>query len=168
MSVYDSVAYDGQSGWWEVGGTSAGAPQWAALIAIADQGRGYAGLSALTSGGSLTEAQGGTQASIYNLSAADFHDITSGSNGGYSAGAGYDGVTGLGSPLAGLVIEDLATGINGTGSPVSTSFGLTGGGSTRGGSGGARGGGGGGRFGGHGSGRFVDVAGRAADFSAPR
>ena len=111
-------------------------PQWAALIAIADQGRSYAGLSTLTSGGSLTEAQGGTQASIYNLSAADFHDITSGSNGGYSAGAGYDGVTGLGSPLAGLVIEDLATGINGTGSPVSTSFGLTGGGSTRGGSGG--------------------------------
>ena len=39
FAIYDSVPDDGYSGWQEVGGTSAGSPQWAALIAIADQGR---------------------------------------------------------------------------------------------------------------------------------
>ncbi len=29
VSVYDSTAYDGQSGWWTIGGTSVGAPNWA-------------------------------------------------------------------------------------------------------------------------------------------
>ena len=39
VSVYDSVPYYGQSGgWFTVGGTSVGAPSWAGLIAIADQG----------------------------------------------------------------------------------------------------------------------------------
>ena len=42
--VYDS--FDGGGGWIDVGGTSAGAPQWAALVAIADQGR-RAGLGTL-------------------------------------------------------------------------------------------------------------------------
>ena len=35
VSVYDSTPYSGQSGWWQVGGTSAGAPQWAAIQSIA-------------------------------------------------------------------------------------------------------------------------------------
>src|SRR5262249_25533240 len=39
FSVYDTVPYDGRTGWFKVGGTSAGAPQWAALVALADQGR---------------------------------------------------------------------------------------------------------------------------------
>jgi subtilase family serine protease len=43
FSVYNT--YDG--GWEQVGGTSAGAPQWAALVAIADQGRALAGLGSL-------------------------------------------------------------------------------------------------------------------------
>ncbi len=39
-AVYDSDPYSGTSyGWLTVGGTSAGAPQWAAILAIADQGR---------------------------------------------------------------------------------------------------------------------------------
>ncbi|HVX14350.1 MAG TPA: fibronectin type III domain-containing protein [Pirellulales bacterium] len=91
-SVYDSYSGDD---WFTVGGTSAGAPQWSALIAIADQGRGSAG--------SLANAQ----ADIYNLPSTDFHDVTGGSN-GYQAGTGYDLVTGLGSPLANLVAEGLA------------------------------------------------------------
>ena len=45
--VYDSVPYDGSSGWWEVGGTSEGAPQWSALVAIADQVRSADSESAL-------------------------------------------------------------------------------------------------------------------------
>ncbi len=39
VAIYDSVSYAGQSGWFTVGGTSAGSPQWAALMAIANQGR---------------------------------------------------------------------------------------------------------------------------------
>ena len=39
--------------------------------------------------------------------ANDFHDITSGSN-GYSAGNGYDLVTGVGSPKANNLVPDLA------------------------------------------------------------
>ena len=82
FSVYDSTAYNGQSGWFEVGGTSV-APQWSALIAIADQGRTLAKLSDLN----------GVNNAIYALPSTDFHDITSGSN-GHAATPGYDMVTG--------------------------------------------------------------------------
>src|SRR5207237_8457959 len=40
VAGYDTVAYLGQTGWFEAGGTSLGAPAWAALVAIADQVRG--------------------------------------------------------------------------------------------------------------------------------
>jgi subtilase family serine protease len=92
FSVYDSYSGDD---WFTVGGTSAGAPQWSALIAIADQARGSAGTLA------------NAQSALYNLPSTDFHDITSGSN-GYQAGPGYDLVTGLGSPIANLIVDGLA------------------------------------------------------------
>src|SRR5271157_3127944 len=38
VAVYDSIPYSDQSGWFQIGGTSAAAPAWAALVAIADQG----------------------------------------------------------------------------------------------------------------------------------
>lgn len=95
--VYDSVPdSSGDTGWFAYGGTSAGAPQWAALIALADQGRAEAGRGALTNAGSI----------LYGLSANDFHDIAGGGN-GFRAAAGYDMVTGRGSPRADLVIGDL-------------------------------------------------------------
>lgn len=93
FAVYDSY---GSGGWAVYGGTSVGAPQWAALIAIVDQGR------ALSGKGSLSNAQ----AAVYALPRGDFHDITSGSN-GYSATSGYDVASGLGSPIANLVVRDL-------------------------------------------------------------
>jgi hypothetical protein len=97
--IYDSVPYNGYAGWWAPGGTSAGAPQWAALVAIADQGRALAGKGSL---------DGPTQTlpAIYSLSSSAFHDVTSGSN-GYAAGPGYDEATGRGSPVANLVISGL-------------------------------------------------------------
>ncbi|HEY2883423.1 MAG TPA: S53 family peptidase [Pirellulales bacterium] len=95
FAVYDSY---GSGGWAQFGGTSAGAPQWAALIAIADQGRALAGK------GSLANAQD----AIYSLSSADFHDITSGSD-GLSATTGYDVASGRGSPIASSVIRDLVS-----------------------------------------------------------
>jgi Dockerin type I domain len=83
------------------GGTSLATPMWAGLIAIADQGRNLAGQTSL---------DGPTQTlpALYKLSSNDFHDITSGSNGAYSAGIGYDLVTGLGSPVANNLVPDLA------------------------------------------------------------
>ncbi|HKI38130.1 MAG TPA: S53 family peptidase [Gemmataceae bacterium] len=88
-----------QGGTWQaVGGTSAGAPQWAGLIAQADQQRAQVGL------GPLNQAQ----AQLYNLPASDFHDVVLGSN-GYLASPGYDYVTGLGSPVANRLIAGLSS-----------------------------------------------------------
>ena len=101
FAVYDTVAYGGQSGWFDVGGTSAGAPQWAALVAIADQGRALAAKGSL---GGTTQ----TLAALYALPQSDFHDVTSGSN-GFPAGPGYDLATGRGSPVAKAVIAGLLT-----------------------------------------------------------
>ncbi len=111
FAVYDTYSY---SGWLEVYGTSAGAPQWSALVALADQGRALAGEGTLFLDGPTQ-----TLSAIYQLPASDFHDVTSGSNGGYSAGAGYDLVTGRGSPLANLVVAGLVGGTTSTPPPSS-------------------------------------------------
>lgn len=128
-------------GWTRLGGTSAGAPQWSGLLALVNQGRALAGK------GSIANAQ----AAVYTLPAADFHDITTGSN-GYSAKAGYDLVTGLGSPRADLVVPGLVQAASVT--TITTTGGTgTGGGTGSGSSGGSGGGGsGGGGFGGGGHG----------------
>jgi hypothetical protein len=126
FAVYDSVAYQGMSGWQVVGGTSAGAPQWAGLVAIADQGRTMAArgtldgatqtLPALYSLYPSQTANGPT----YGQYTADFHDvIDSGGHSGWHwrwggfgfsnpATAGYDLSTGLGTPEAGALIGALA------------------------------------------------------------
>ena len=96
------VLVDGQS--MVVGGTSAVAPLWAALICRMAQSTGkpfgllqpllYAGVTAGTA-------------------AAGFQDITSGNNGAYTAGPGWDACTGLGSPdgtaLLGILSAALAS-----------------------------------------------------------
>ncbi len=87
-------------GWLGDAGTSAASPIWAGLIAIADQGRALAGGTPLT-------GYDQTLPALYSLPSADFHDIVSGNN-GYPAGTGYDLVTGLGTPVANLLVPDLA------------------------------------------------------------
>jgi kumamolisin len=76
---------DGQSG--VIGGTSAVAPLWAALIALINE--------------SIGKPVGFVNPSLYQNSSGgqDFNDITSGNNGAYSAGTGWDACTGLGSPI---------------------------------------------------------------------
>jgi subtilase family serine protease len=89
VSVYDSTAYSGQSGWFTLGGTSVGAPNWAGVLAAgAAAGKtALQGDSAIYSGG-------------YS---SNLRDVTSGTNGSCgtdcTAGTGYDLVTGLGSPV---------------------------------------------------------------------
>jgi subtilase family serine protease len=96
--VYDSY---GEPGWLEVGGTSAGVPQWAGIVALADQWRG----ARLSTAQVLT-----TLYSVYNTSAygSYFHDITSGTNGYYWAHSGYDTTTGLGTPEVNAIVPLLA------------------------------------------------------------
>ncbi|HTQ39327.1 MAG TPA: S53 family peptidase [Pirellulales bacterium] len=113
VAVYDSY---GSGGWAEYGGTSIGAPQWAGLIALADQGRSLAHESSLSN----------VQDVLYALPKSDFHDITSGSDGN-SAATGYDLASGLGTPIASSVIRDLVAYTGSTtftqASPVTTTRG---------------------------------------------
>jgi subtilase family serine protease len=92
------------TGWYVVGGTSAGSPQWAGLIAIADQMAG--------------RDLGFINPALYEIAndpakyAADFYDVTTGCNQtstipGYCASNGWDAVTGLGTPNAANLIPDL-------------------------------------------------------------
>jgi len=81
-----------EGAWAEYGGTSAAAPNWAAFTAIYDSEAKALSKPVL----------GFANASIYALAESSkyssaFHDVTSGSNGAYSAGTGYDKVTGWGS-----------------------------------------------------------------------
>ena len=84
-----------------VGGTSLSAPAWAGLLALVNQGRAAAGESTLNSS-SPTD----TQQALYMLPQSDYNVIASGTN-GYTAGAGYNLVTGLGTPVANLLVPDL-------------------------------------------------------------
>jgi subtilase family serine protease len=100
--VYDSYNNGTAAPWSQFGGTSDAAPQWAGLIAIADQGRALAGLGSL-------DGASQTLPMLYKHQ-ADFHDITSGSSTGSpteTAGPGYDLVTGLGTPIANKLVADL-------------------------------------------------------------
>ena len=98
-AVYDGFGAIGATGWFTGGGTSFGAPQWAALLAIVNSGR--------TS--PLSSASFGSEKVVYNAATGsayslNFRDVIVGSNGKCgaicTAGPGYDFVTGLGSPLA--------------------------------------------------------------------
>lgn len=119
-----------------VGGTSAVAPLWAGLVALLNQ--------------QLGKRVGYLNPVIYALNETEaFNDITSGNNGTYSAGAGWDPCTGLGSPIGTALATLLAAGTGGSGggSGSGGSGGGTGGSGGDGGSGGS--GGGSGSGGGH-------------------
>jgi len=82
----------------EYGGTSFAAPMWAAYIALVNQQRALNGEKTI----------GFINPTIYPLGVGgnyktDFHDVTSGKSGSYSAVTGYDLVTGWGSPNSGLL-----------------------------------------------------------------
>jgi subtilase family serine protease len=100
VAVYDSYPGQAQAPWIGAGGTSFATLGWAAILAIANEGR------ALSGEGSLN---GPTQTLplIYGMSATYFRDITSGTNGAYPATPGYDLVTGRGAPIVNLVVAGL-------------------------------------------------------------
>ena len=83
----------------QYGGTSLSAPlfagAWARIIAVKGANVGFAAPL------------------LYQLPASDFHDITSGNNGGESAGAGYDLATGRGELIVGNAVNDIGGGSGG-------------------------------------------------------
>jgi len=120
--VFLSLPPDGQSGlicgsapcstgWYDIGGTSLSCPQWAGLVALADQ----------VNGGGL----GLINPALYRIGAnparyaADFYDVTTGNNTadptvpGYPATVGWDPVTGLGTPNAANLVPDLVSAAHG-------------------------------------------------------
>jgi subtilase family serine protease len=97
VSVYCSVDVDGESGWYQMGGTSLGAPAWGGIIADLNEDVTY-----IKNAGSFYILAGSTG---YTNTGDCFNDITEGSNGLFRASAGYDAVTGLGSPQG----DNLAT-----------------------------------------------------------
>lgn len=96
------------TGWYDIGGTSLSCPQWAGLVALADQIAGHdlglinPRLYALASDPSSYTSQ--------------FFDVTTGNNTadpsitGYPATPGWDPVTGLGTPNAAALLPALAAG----------------------------------------------------------
>jgi kumamolisin len=84
-----------------VGGTSWSAPSWAALCALANEARTQKGQAPL----------GFLGPTLYSLASTPaFRDVTSGSNGAFKAGTGYDAVTGLGVPDVAKLIDALTAG----------------------------------------------------------
>jgi subtilase family serine protease len=103
--VYDTGASAG--GWFIVGGTSCSSPQFAGLVAIADQIAGH-GLGQINP--TLYQLASGPNYGTY------FYDVTTGNNHadpsitGYPATTGWDPVTGLGTPNAATLVPALAAG----------------------------------------------------------
>jgi len=84
----------------QIGGTSWSAPVWAGFCALINEARARAGRPALGFANPLFYSLAGTEA---------FRDITIGTNGAFTASAGYDRVTGLGVPNVAALIKALAT-----------------------------------------------------------
>jgi subtilase family serine protease len=89
----------------EFGGTSFAAPMWAGYVALANQQLAANGDATLGFINPTIYAQ-----NITSSYATDFHDITSGTSGSFSAETGYDLVTGWGSPNGVGLINALAGG----------------------------------------------------------
>ncbi len=106
--IYYSALGPSFAGFYIIGGTSAGSPQWAGIFALANTARAAGGKGSL----------GFVNPGLYGIAqgpryATDFHDITVGNNTlvgtsiGFSAGAGYDLTTGWGTPNVANLLVDL-------------------------------------------------------------
>lgn len=119
--IYLSLPPDGtgsningnSTGWYSIGGTSLSCPQWAGIVAIADQ------LNKSLHGKTL----GFINPALYKLGtssyASDFFDVASGNLNqedplvpGFPSTTGWDAVTGLGTPNAANLVPDLVAAAN--------------------------------------------------------
>ena len=86
-----------------LGGTSAVAPLWAALVTRLNQ--------------LLGTRLGDAHQALYQIGSPAFRDITTGNNGIYTAGPGWDACTGLGSPSGQALLDALRTAAAGSSTP---------------------------------------------------
>ena len=101
ITVWSVLAAPNKFMYWRFGGTSAGSPQWAGIVALADQKGG--------------QRLGAINKSVYHIGKSEaygaaFHDVTAGDSGcnvvackgvfvqGFTATPGWDAATGLGTP----------------------------------------------------------------------
>lgn len=117
LAVFDSTPNPktGAVGWRPGGGTSAGTPQWAGILALANSMRAAQGKKPLARYEG-EDGLHGTLAALYRVARetpSAFFDITEGQNGSCGpeckAAPGYDYLTGLGSPNASVLLQALAT-----------------------------------------------------------
>lgn len=104
VAVYDSTAYQGHTGWYQVGGTSLASPLVAAIFALS---------------GGVSSGVNAASVPYQFFSSSNAHDVVTGSNGicgtiMCNATLGFDGPTGLGSPngvsgFGGLIVTPTAT-----------------------------------------------------------
>ena len=101
VAIYNSIpsSFTGETGWEQIGGTSASAPMWAGLLAIVNEGRTLLKKASLDG---VTDVLPW----LSTLPTNNFRDIVTGSN-GYDAVPGVDYVTGIGSPKAHKVTRAL-------------------------------------------------------------
>jgi len=92
----------------EYGGTSFAAPMWAGYIALVNQQLANNGESTIGFINPTIYAENESGGALTSAYSTDFHDITSGTSGSYSATTGYDLVTGWGSPNGTGLINALA------------------------------------------------------------
>ncbi|MBX6313938.1 MAG: hypothetical protein IRY99_13630, partial [Isosphaeraceae bacterium] len=110
VMVYATAPSTGLGSWQQVGGTSLGAPAWAGIIAIVDQGRAAAGLGSL-------DGASQTLPALYSLPSSDFHAVAGpfffGSRFGFGLG-GSTATAGRGTPNGASLVNDLAFGVGAT------------------------------------------------------
>jgi hypothetical protein len=96
VSIYMTTPSNGQGSWQIVGGTSLGAPAWAGIVAIIDEGLVLNGVGTLDGASRLIPA-------LYTLPATDFHAVAP------TARAGARGVstTGLGTPVGASLVANV-------------------------------------------------------------
>src|ERR1700685_1046256 len=92
----------------EYGGTSFATPMWADYIALVNQQLANNGDSTIGFINPTIYAENESGGALTSAYTTDFHDITSGTSGSYSAVTGYDLVTGWGSPNGTGLINALA------------------------------------------------------------
>jgi hypothetical protein len=110
VDVYQTYGNSVTQPWEVIGGTSDASPQWAGLIAITDQGRALAGEGPLNNTILMPELYSLPTTTTGPAATADFHDILTGTSLGtpnYTAGKGYDLVTGIGTPIVNNLIPTL-------------------------------------------------------------
>jgi subtilase family serine protease len=106
--VLDTAPGDG--GYYGVCGTSAASPMFSGIVAIADQ---YAGHDLGQINGALYELASSSAASSTLFDVTKGNDIQAGTGiPGYSAGAGWDAVTGVGTPNGAQFVPALVAAAN--------------------------------------------------------